>query len=240
MNRQDASPIAEPGQTAGQAASSKSTSLDRRRALLSGLSKGGALVAAAAPVSSFAVGRVKTADGKQCTVSGQMSAVMSQAASQLPCAAFHPTYFFSAVTVAIADLPDGTFKNSVVSANPGAYKSDGTAVYYKRNATEVRKLLPINRPANFNAVTLTVTNIFSTYTPTTQKVLKLLHSAPESDAANFVAAFFSAALTAPGGAEKVPFAANDVQTQWAGPNKVAAAALYDKICTEGADLSKLG
>ena len=97
MKRQDTSPLAANGEITDQVETSESTSLERRRALLSGLGKGGALVAAVAPVSSFAVGRVRTADGKQCTVSGQMSAVMSQAASVNPCAAYHPTSFFGAV-----------------------------------------------------------------------------------------------------------------------------------------------
>ena len=238
MNRQDTSPLAANGEITDQVETSESTSLERRRALLSGLGKGGALVAAVAPVSSFAVGRVRTADGKQCTVSGQMSAVMSQAASINPCAAYHPTSFFDVVTVPIDTLPTtGGFRNSVENGSVGAYFNATDAVYYKRNSTEARKLTPANRPSGYNTVGLTASSILTG--ASVDSVLQVLHAASESDTAYFLAAFFSAALAAPGSAEKVPFAAADVQTQWLGTNKAAAASLYRLICTVGKDTNKL-
>lgn len=240
MKRQDTSPLAANGEITDQVETSESTSLERRRALLSGLGKGGALVAAVAPVSSFAAGRVRTADGKQCTVSGQMSAVMSQAASVNPCAAFHPTSFFNADTVLISTLLPDAYRLSVEGAAIGSYivNPDGLSLDFKRSDTEVRKLTPANRPTGYNAVGLMASDILSGASAVL--VLKVLHSASESDTAYFLAAFFSALLTAPSGAEKVPFAETDVQAQWLGPNKAAAAALYRLISTVGLDTTKLG
>ena len=238
MNRQDPSPIAAAGDTLDQADTSESTSLGRRRALLSGLGKGGALVAAVAPVSSFAAGRVRTADGKQCTVSGQMSAAMSQAASQLPCIAFHPTHFFSAETLTIDTLTDSGLKTALAGLAINGYLDRAEAVYFKRNATEARRLLPLNRPSGYTDVTLTVSSILAG--AANAAVLRQLHGRPNSDATIFLAAFFSTKIAAPGGAEKVPFPDTDVQAQWTGANKVAAAALYRLVCTAGIDLNKLG
>ena len=243
MNRQDRPPIASTGAMPDEADALEPTALDRRRALLSGLSKGGALLAAAAPVSSFAVGRVKTADGKQCTVSGQMSAVMSQAASAVACAAYHPTHFFAAQTVLISSLPNDApakLRKSVEDAVIGAYiaHTDGNSLLYKRNTTEVRKLTPANRPASYASVGLTASSILTG--ASADWVLKVLHATSESDTAYFLAAFFSALLAAPPGAEKVPFPATDVQTQWSGINRADAAALYRLICTLGKDTTKLG
>lgn len=238
MNRQDVPPIAAPGESTDAAATSESTSLGRRRALLSGLSKGGVLVAAAAPISSFAVGRVRTADGKQCTVSGQMSAVMSQAASQLPCLAFHPTHFFQAETLVIADLTDNTLKTELQGVATGRYLSRTDAEYFKPNANQARKLTPLNRPFGFAGVDLKVPAILSG--AVNARVLRRLHGRPNSDETFFLAAFFSTKLAAPGGAEKVPFPDTDVQAQWSGSNKAAAAALYRLVCVSGMDTSKLG
>ena len=238
MNRQDSSPTAAAGETPDQADSGESTSLGRRRALLSGLGKGGALVAAAAPVSSFAVGRVRTADGKQCTVSGQMSAAMSQAASQLPCVAFHPTHFFSAETLTIDTLTDLGLKTELSLLQTNRYLDKADAVYFKRNGTEARKLLPLNRPTGYAAATLTVSSILSG--AATSRVLRQLHGRPNGDATIFLAAFFSTKLASPSGAEKVPFLDTEVQAQWIGSNKAAAATLYRLVCTAGIDLNKLG
>ena len=244
MNRQDTSPISANGETTDQVDRSESTSLGRRRALLSGLGKGGAIVAVVAPVSSFAAGRVRTADGKQCTVSGQMSAVMSQAASTNPCAAYHPTSFFAAEVVLISSLPNDSpakLRKSVEDAAIGSYiaHSDGNSLLFKRNSTEVRKLTPANRPLGYTAVSLTASAILTG--ASTDLVLKVLHSASESDTAYFLAAFFSALLAAPTGAfEKVPFPATDVQAQWTGAKKIEAAALYRLICTLGNNPAKLG
>ena len=245
MNRQDTSPISANGETTDQVDRSESTSLGRRRALLSGLGKGGAIVAVVAPVSSFAAGRVRTADGKQCTVSGQMSAVMSQAASTNPCAAYHPTSFFAAEVVSISSLPNddasAKLQKRVKDAAIGSYiaHSDGNSLLFKRNSTEVRKLTPANRPLGYTAVSLTASAILTG--ASTDLVLKVLHSASESDTAYFLAAFFSALLVAPTGAfEKVPFPATDVQAQWTGAKKIEAAALYRLICTIGNNPAKLG
>lgn len=248
MNRQDTSPISANGETTDQVDRSESTSLGRRRALLSGLGKGGAIVAVVAPVSSFAAGRVRTADGKQCTVSGQMSAVMSQAASALSCAAYHPTYFFTASAYKkYQDWNNGTtgqtaanFQNALKNMAAGTYFLDGNnAVYFKRAADNlIRQLTPANRPLNYAAVSLTALAILTD--ASNDWVLKVLHSASESDTAYFLAAFFSALLAAPTGAEKVPFPATDVQAQWTGGKKIEAAALYRLICTLGKDTNKLG
>ena len=238
MNRQDTSPLAANGEITDQVETSESTSLERRRALLSGLGKGGVLVAAVAPVSSFAVGRVRTADGKQCTVSGQMSTVMSQAASINPCAAYHPTSFFNVATVLIKDLLPTDLKNSVKNLADGAYFNATDAVYYKRNKDEARKLTPANRPSGYDTVGLTASSILTGASG--DSVLKVLHSASETDTAYFLAAFFSALLAAPTGAEQVPFPATDVQAQWTGAKKIEAAALYRLICTIGNNPAKLG
>ena len=200
-------------------------------------------MAAVAPVSSFAVGRVRTADGKQCTVSGQMSAAMSQAASVNPCAAYHPTSFFAAEVVLISSLPNDSpakLRKSVEDAAIGSYiaHSDGNSLLFKRNSTEVRKLTPANRPSGYAAVSLKASDILTG--ASADWVLKVLHSVSESDTAYFLAAFFSALLAAPTGAEKVPFPDTDVQTQWSGAKKAEAAALYRLICTVGKDTTKLG
>lgn len=243
MNRQDTSPISANGETTDQVDRSESTSLERRRALLSGLGKGGSIVAVVAPVSSFAAGRVRTADGKQCTVSGQMSAVMSQAASTNPCAAYHPTSFFAADVVSISSLSNDApakLRKSVEDAINGSYiaHSDGLSLLFKRNSTEVRKLTPAHRPSGYAAVSLKASDILTG--ASADWVLKVLHAASESDTAYFLAAFFSALLAAPTGAEKVPFPATDVQAQWTGAKKSDAAALYRLICTLGKDTTKLG
>jgi len=240
MHRQDTSPNATAGDTSDQAAASDSTSLARRRALLSGLGKGGALLAAAAPVSSFAAGRVKTADGKQCTVSGQMSAMMSQNATANPCAAFHTTAFFASRTKDISNFSNAPLKQILNDLTLFQYHlHEISAVYYKRSSTEVRKLTPLNWSGAGNAA-LAIGTLFNGAGPMT--VLQLLHSASESDLAYFAAAYFSALRTAsPGvGFEKVPFQANDVKTQWGGANNAAAATLYRLVCTEGKDTPKLG
>lgn len=248
MHRQDNSPIAAAGDTADLDAANRSTSLARRRALLAGLGKGGALVAAAAPVSSFAVGRVKTADGKQCTVSGQMSAVMSQSASVNPCAAFHPTYFFTASAYKPVSQWGGggnagdALRLALTNLAPGGYYLNGTAgVFYKHlTSGEVRKLKPKDGawPGQYNAALLFET-VFSG--GTSQTVLQVLHGTSESDDAYFVAAYFSAMLSAPSGVfEKVPFPASDVVTQFGNvTNRSNAAAFYRSICTVGEDANKL-
>jgi hypothetical protein len=238
MHRQDTSPNAAACNSSEQFEGVESTSLARRRALLAGLGKGGALVAAAAPVSSFAVGRVKTADGKQCTVSGQMSAVMSQNVSDLPCLAFHPTYFFQAETLTIADVTDNTLKTALLGMIVGRYLSRPEAEYFKLSDTQARKLTPLHRPSGFNAVSLRVSAILAV-TGTT-RVLRQMHARPDSDETIFLAAFFSTKLASPGGAEKVPFPDTYVQAQWTGPNKAAAATLYRLVCTAEMDTSKLG
>jgi hypothetical protein len=238
MHRQDNAQSALSGETPDQINANESNSLGRRRALLAGLGKGGALVAAAAPISSFAVGRVKTPDGKQCTVSGQMSAVMSQAASSNPCAAFHPTYFFQAETLEIASLPLGGLRTALEGLLVGRYTSRSDGEYFKRSDSQARKLTPLNRPAGYSDPALKVSDILSV--TGSMRVLRQLHGRPNSDEVFFLAAFFSAALAAPGGAEKVPFPDTDVKAQWTGTHKAAAAALYRLICTVGMDTSKLG
>ena len=214
----------------------------RRRAILRGLGKGGAVLTAAAPMTSFAVGRVKTGDGKQCTVSGQMSAVMSTAASQNACAAFHPTHFFNAETVSISTLPQ-TLQNDINAANAGAYVWRADAGYFKAPASTgtVRKLTPANRPSPALAdVDLKVSGILSDFTPAGRRVLRELHSNSEGEAAYFLAAYFSAYLLAPQNSEKVPFTAADVQSHFGAATQPDAFALYKLVCIVGKDTSKLG
>lgn len=217
----------------------------RRRAILRGLGKGGAVLTAAAPMTSFAVGRVKTADGKQCTVSGQMSAVMSTAASQNACAAFHPTHFFSADTVNVSTLSQG-LQDAINAANAGVngtYIWRADAGYFKAPSATgtVRKLTPANRPSPALAdVNLEVSGILSGFTPAGRRVLRELHSNSEGVAAYFLAAYFSAYLLAPQNSEKVPFTAADVQSHFGAATQPDAFALYKLVCTVGIDTSKLG
>ena len=169
---------------------------------------------------------------------------MSQAASVNPCAAYHPTAFFAAEVVLISSLPNDEtsvkLQKRVRDAAIGSYiaHSDGNSLLFKRNSTEVRKLTPANRPSGYAAVSLKASDILTG--ASADWVLKVLHSVSESDTAYFLAAFFSALLAAPTGAEKVPFPDTDVQTQWSGAKKAEAAALYRLICTVGKDTTKLG
>lgn len=224
-------------------------SLDRRRAMLKGLGKGGTLLAAAAPMTSFAVGRVRTTDGKQCTVSGQMSAVMSSAASANPCAAYHPTHFFAAsVPKAVASWGGmGTagddLRTALTSLAVGGYYLRGTAaVFYKQVDGNVRKLTAINRPSTGSAsAALKVSEVLTGYFPSDQTVIALLHGSSTSAAAFFIAAYFSAGVsTVPSGAEKVPFLAADVLSHWGAGTQASAEQLYRLVCTVGEDASKLG
>lgn len=240
---------AEPASTDSPATcAAEAASLGRRRAMLKGLGKGGTLLAAAAPMTSFAVGRVKTTDGTQCTVSGQMSAVMSSAASAQACAAYHPTHFFAAsVSKPIAswggtDAAGDDLRTALTNLAIGAYHLSGTtAVYFKQAADAVRELTPINRPAAQISAALKVSDVLATYTPADQTVLALLHGASTSAAAFFVAAFFSAELSIwPSGSEKVPFTSGDVQSHWGTASQGSAEQLYKLVCVVGYDASKLG
>jgi hypothetical protein len=224
-------------------------SLDRRRAMLKGLGKGGTLLAAAAPMTSFAVGRVKTTDGKQCTVSGQMSAVMSSAASANPCAAYHPTHFFQAsLPKAVASWGGvGTagddLRAALTSLAVGGYYLWGTtAVYYKQSSGDIRELTPTERPTTALAsAALKVSDVLTGYSPSDQTVLALLHGASTSTAAVFIAAYFSAGVPmVASGVEKVPFLATDVLSHWGAGTQASAEQLYRLVCTVGQDASKLG
>lgn len=219
----------------------------RRRAILRGLGKGGAVLTAAAPMTSFAVGRVKTGDGKQCTVSGQMSAVMSTAASQNACAAYHPTHFFEASLPKAADQWGGQnaagdqLRADLAALAVGGYHLRGTtAVFYKQIDGNVRKLTTANRISGQNSAALKVSDVLAGYSPADQTVLELLHSNSEGEAAYFLAAYFSANLLAPANAEKVPFTAADVQSHFGAVTQPDAFALYKLVCIVGKDTSKLG
>lgn len=92
--------------------------LERRRALLKGLSGGSALVAAAVPIKSLANSTSVTANGKMCTVSGVGSSTHSFTGQQSVCGGMSPGYYktpshwpnYSATTnqsVFNVDLPNG-------------------------------------------------------------------------------------------------------------------------------------
>lgn len=73
---------------------------DRRRAIVKGLGKGAAAAAAVSPLTAWAAPansrNFVTADGRQCTVSGQQSAAVStNANTNQVCVCYHPTYFLT-------------------------------------------------------------------------------------------------------------------------------------------------
>jgi hypothetical protein len=223
-------------------------SLGRRRAMLKGLGQGGTLLAAAAPMTSFAVGRVKTTDGTQCTVSGQMSAVMSSGASAQACAAYHPTHFFSALVPKPIAGWGGTsnagvdLRTALTNLPIGGYHLKGTtAVFYKQGSDSVRKLVPINRPTGQTSAALKVSDVLTGFSPADQTVIALLHGASESTAAYFIAAYFSSGLAIrPANSEKVPFTAADVQGHWGAATQGSAEQLYRLVCVVDNDPTKLG
>ena len=78
-----------------------SMAVARRRALLRGVGKGAAVLAATAPLQTLAGQSLLTFDGKhQCSVSGQHSGVHSATpSSTLTCSGFNPNYWGQAAAV---------------------------------------------------------------------------------------------------------------------------------------------
>lgn len=66
---------------------------ERRRALISGLAKGGAFVATVAPIKSYATGRIITGNNTLCSQSGQMSNIMSRTGDSLVCSGKGPGHY---------------------------------------------------------------------------------------------------------------------------------------------------
>lgn len=87
--------------------------LQRRRALLSGLGKGSAAMAALAPLASRASSRNRVLFNSAlkgngyCSVSGFQSAAISSAPGATPCAATRPSNFFVATAGTYSDLTTG-------------------------------------------------------------------------------------------------------------------------------------
>lgn len=69
--------------------------LARRRALLAGLGKGSALIAAASPLQALATGRIVAPNGGQCTLSGNGSILVSHTANSVatPCGMVGPSAY---------------------------------------------------------------------------------------------------------------------------------------------------
>ncbi len=67
--------------------------LGRRRALLEGLGKGSAIIAAVTPIKTLAITSSATANGKMCTASGVGSAVHSTATSVPTCGGLSPGWY---------------------------------------------------------------------------------------------------------------------------------------------------
>lgn len=65
----------------------------RRRLILSGILKGSAIVAGAAPIKSFASTSSITANGKICSISGTQSAAHSQRTNLPTCGGLSPGYY---------------------------------------------------------------------------------------------------------------------------------------------------
>lgn len=66
---------------------------ERRRALISGLAKGGAVVATVAPIKSYATGRIITGNNTLCSQSGQMSNIMSRTGASVECSGKPPSHY---------------------------------------------------------------------------------------------------------------------------------------------------
>lgn len=66
---------------------------ERRRALISGLAKGGAVVATVAPIKSYATGRIITGNNTLCSQSGQMSNIMSRTGASVECSGKPPHHY---------------------------------------------------------------------------------------------------------------------------------------------------
>lgn len=66
---------------------------ERRRAVISALAKGGAVVATVAPIKSYATGRIITGNNTLCSQSGQMSNIMSRTGASVECSGKAPHHY---------------------------------------------------------------------------------------------------------------------------------------------------
>lgn len=96
MHKDPASPGPGPGEPPLKTDAMTGEALARRRALIKGLGKGSAVVAAVVPIQSFAVPAIQiTHANTLCTLSGQMSNVLSRAlTSTVFCEGYPPAHYF--------------------------------------------------------------------------------------------------------------------------------------------------
>jgi hypothetical protein len=182
-----------PSSPAPTAESLDSAALARRRALLKGLSKGGAVAAAVAGASTAGAAprfvptsstenlvNVKTSTGVLCTVSGQQSAVMSRSAVVNTCKGFDPSHY---VTLTVGGATPRNWPNGL----------DPLEV-------TLASLYPDSKSARKDVLVLTI-----------------LADLSKPDEAYWIAAYFNALLSS-SQTLYFPYSTDDLQTQHASPD----------------------
>lgn len=204
---------------------------ERRRTLLAGLGKGSTLLAAASPISSFAGSKVPKDDGCQCTVSGQMSKMLSGTASTTPCGGHHCTYFVNCTTVSYSSCPSQV-RNACNSVGKWYEYTSGGCVYYRVDTNNCKKLTKSSYwpgTVSWNAKCGDVITGGST----TKTCLQQIYEAPEGDDSYCIAGFLNSELTAspPTGYQKLPF--DKAYVKYAvNSSKSNSVALFRKTCVK--------
>ncbi|OGB02042.1 MAG: hypothetical protein A3E25_10695 [Burkholderiales bacterium RIFCSPHIGHO2_12_FULL_69_20] len=220
----------------------------RRQAILKGLGKGGAVLAAASPLHSYATRNIVTTTGQQCTVSGNQSAAVSASAgTQQTCGAYHPRHFI-AVSQSFS-LTDNTGYNanqqaafnalsgSAVPVGAEHWRADNLAVFIKTSATTMRRVARAGWPGTV-AANATVVSVFPSAGTGGKSILAQLYDAwtsgpppGETDLAYFLAAYLNAELGTPPPSftAALPFDGPYVQTQY-NTNYANALTFFKLVC----------
>ena len=225
--------------------------LARRRALLAGLGKGSALIAAASPLQALATGRIVAPNGGQCTLSGNGSILVSHTANSVatPCGMVGPSAYVK-VTPDLAK--DATQLSGIAESTLNGLSLNG--VYPWLGASNsLRLVVKTNSLTGNNARFALVEWLIAppgivpptaTFTDALGAGSGLVHdsllyglyagtrpspNAAASEAAIFAAAYLGAGQAAPAGLVAVPFDRRYVSTAWRGPDRSAAAVFFLSI-----------
>jgi len=228
MDSKDKTGVARPVETTEQASMARA---DRRRMLLKGLNKSSVVLAAAAPITSFAGNKVPSDDGNQCTVSGQMSKLLSQGAAVAPCGGHHCSYFVKCEKVAFTSCPDSVKRSACKNVGGSFEYGTGSCVYVRTDSTYCRKLsCDTSWPTStvpWNTKCQVVGGL------STKTFLQQVYESPESDVSYCIGGYLNAAMSAtpPTGYQRLPFDKSYVQTAVSG-SVVDSAKFFRKTCVK--------
>ncbi|MBL8349473.1 MAG: hypothetical protein JNL87_04100 [Burkholderiaceae bacterium] len=203
---------------------------ERRRTLLAGLGKGSTLLAAASPISSFAGSKVPKDDGCQCSVSGQMSKMLSGTASTTPCGGHHATYFVKCESLTRSQCPSEV-KNACTTNGSWYVQTSGYCVWYRVAYDSFRKLSKDTSWPGTVAWNIQCKDVISNTSTTT--CLQRIYEDPDGDDAFCIAGYLNSELTAspPTGYQKLPFDKSYVKYA-VSSSKTNSVALFRKTCVK--------